>query len=169
MRNQKQKEQYCSLCGTSDRERFLIYGPPGANICESCAEICWDIIVRRRFDEANRPLVEPETLIPPNGPPPEAPIDPVPTIPFYEKTGFIYFVHAKLSNRVKIGWSANPDKRIADLLTASPEPLECLGKMPGRITDERALHQGFGADRVHREWFTASPQLLAYISKVAHK
>lgn len=161
--------RYCSFCGFSDRERYLINGPETVNICETCAELCWDIIERKRFDLA-RPPMQPEALLPPTSPPdleravPKSPAAIRPLEP--ERPGFVYFVHAKISKRIKIGWSADPDKRIGTFLTGCPEPLEYLGSIPGHISDERGWHDRFAADRAHREWFNATPELLAYIAEV---
>jgi hypothetical protein len=48
-------------------------------------------------------------------------------------TGFVYVIHAVGTNRVKIGYSTKPEKRLLHLRTGSPFELRLLGKWPGTV------------------------------------
>jgi hypothetical protein len=63
----------------------------------------------------------------------------------------IYFIKAK--NTVKIGYSANPEKRIKELQTGNPEKLELLLTIPGNRETEAAFHTYFDRARLEGEWF----------------
>ena len=77
--------------------------------------------------------------------------------------GWIYFVRATESGRIKIGFSFDPKRRLGDLSTASPEILELVGMMRGSIGDEFLLHAKFAKHRLHGEWFRPALDLLVYI------
>lgn len=66
---------------------------------------------------------------------------------------------------VKIGCSKHPGKRLADIATWSPIPLEILAMVPGTCADEQFLHGVFFSDHLHREWFRPSATLSAVIEK----
>lgn len=72
----------------------------------------------------------------------------------------IYFVREELSGRVKIGYAADPAKRVAELATGSPGPLVLMGTVPGERQEEATLHAHFAQWRRHREWFEGHRDLL---------
>lgn len=74
-------------------------------------------------------------------------------------TCFVYFVRCQ--DYVKIGWSRQPERRIAILQNAVPFQLEILGIHPGTATDEFLLHERFASLRVRQEWFVRSPEIEA--------
>jgi hypothetical protein len=74
---------------------------------------------------------------------------------------FVYFIRG--GEHIKIGWSKDPLKRLEQLRTGCPYPLEMLGCMAGEESDERALHEHFAHLRERGEWFKAEPWLLAHI------
>lgn len=76
----------------------------------------------------------------------------------------IYFILAPSAQRIKIGYSGNPNKRINQLLTSSPHELEVLLVIPGTRDEERSLHERFAHLRQHREWFTDCEELREYIN-----
>lgn len=76
----------------------------------------------------------------------------------------IYFIFAPTANRIKIGFSKHPEKRVNSIMTSSPFELELLGVINGTLEEEQALHQRFSHLRAHREWFEATPELRAYIA-----
>jgi len=80
--------------------------------------------------------------------------------------GKIYFIEAKEINRIKIGFSANPEDRLKSLQISSPVELTLLITIKGTQTNEQQLHRRFSKDRVHREWFEASKELMYYINDV---
>lgn len=67
---------------------------------------------------------------------------------------------------IKIGCSKLAEKRLRSLEIWSPAKLELICAVPGCHNDENILHQMFGVDRLHGEWFRASPALLDLIEYV---
>jgi DNA-binding transcriptional ArsR family regulator len=68
--------------------------------------------------------------------------------------GFVYVMGAdELGNRVKIGWSDAPERRLRQLQTGSAYRLKLLDTHPGPQDLENFLHEGFATRRVHGEWF----------------
>lgn len=63
----------------------------------------------------------------------------------------IYFI--KALNTVKIGYSANPEKRLKELQTGNSEKLELLLTIPGNKESEKAFHLYFDRARLNGEWF----------------
>jgi hypothetical protein len=78
--------------------------------------------------------------------------------------GAVYF--ARCGDRVKIGFSIDPQARLGILQSGNPEPLTLVGWMPGTQDSERNLHQQFSALHVRGEWFRAEPALLEFIASV---
>lgn len=83
--------------------------------------------------------------------------------------GAVYFVRAGDSNAVKIGWSTDVARRIAELQTANAAPLHLLATMAGTMVTERSLHSRFAHARTREdggEWFDlrAAPDLLVTIN-----
>lgn len=65
--------------------------------------------------------------------------------------GKIYFVSAP--GRIKIGYTAQPDKRLASLQHVDMERLTTIGVAPGTMRIERKLHEMVGNFRIRGEWF----------------
>lgn len=76
----------------------------------------------------------------------------------------VYF--ARAGDRIKVGWSKNVATRIAQLQTGNPDPIQLLATTPGGRSLEREVHSRFADARVTGEWFSATPELLAYIADV---
>lgn len=74
--------------------------------------------------------------------------------------GFVYFI--RFSDRIKIGWSGDPQRRIRDL----PHD-EILAIIPGTIADERQYHFRFHYLRVYGEWFKAEQDLVDFVATLA--
>jgi hypothetical protein len=72
-------------------------------------------------------------------------------------TNFVYVIHAVGTNRVKIGFSDNPHRRLNDLQTGSPFPLTLVGLREGTMKTERAIHEYFEDRRIQGEWFEVEP------------
>jgi Meiotically up-regulated gene 113 len=81
-------------------------------------------------------------------------------------TGLIYFI-ATSAGHIKIGYSANPDRRLKSLQTASSVPLRLIGTLPGTLKDEEALHARFAKYRVRGEWFTLTGALRSFIERLS--
>lgn len=79
-------------------------------------------------------------------------------------TYFVYFVQAVMDDGpIKIGRALDPHKRLAELGTMSPAPLEPLGLItPGGLT-EAEVHQRFADLRLHGEWFRPAGILYEFI------
>lgn len=146
----------CSFCGMTEKETGPTIAGPNVFICEGCNRIVTEAFESRR-------LCGPPTRPSYYAPAPER-ISRAPHPPTeWDVKGSIYFVLAPSSNRIKIGFSVNPAKRIEAILTGCPERLAVLGVIPGTIPEEHALHHRFAPARVHREWFNATPELRSYI------
>lgn len=76
----------------------------------------------------------------------------------------VYFADA--GGQIKIGWSKRVSARLAQLQTGSAIPIKLIGTMPGGLTVERRVHERFAHLRLSGEWFTAAPELLAYVAEV---
>lgn len=74
----------------------------------------------------------------------------------------IYFIQSS-DNFIKIGYSANPAKRLASLQTSAAEPLILLGTVTGGRDKEEVLHDRFSHLRISGEWFRPDQELLDYI------
>lgn len=77
--------------------------------------------------------------------------------------GFVYFLEAVGLQRIKIGYSKDPEARLKSLQTGSPVPLVEIGRIPGDQQSETDLHQQFDHLRLDGEWFHAVKQLRDYI------
>jgi len=79
------------------------------------------------------------------------------TIPTGES---VYFIGVVGRNRVKIGISNNPKRRLAELQHArGDDTLVLLGVLPGGRSLEFRLHRLFDDDRLGGEWFRCSRRM----------
>ena len=76
-------------------------------------------------------------------------------------SGFVYFVRCQ--DRVKIGYSEDPVKRLSKINTDAPYPCDLVGYVSVDDFPERELHERFAGLRVHGEWFAPSPDLEAFV------
>lgn len=72
--------------------------------------------------------------------------------------GLVYVIHATGTNRVKIGFSFDPAKRLAELQTGSPFPLTLIGTCEGSFSLECRMHERLKDYRRTGEWFEFGPQ-----------
>lgn len=70
----------------------------------------------------------------------------------------VYF--AERGGLIKIGYSGTPSVRVAALHA------RLLASMPGDYAVERQTHARFAPFRIDGEWFSAAPELLAYIASL---
>lgn len=77
--------------------------------------------------------------------------------------GFVYFIVARDSRRIKIGFSVDPEARLRELATGAAEPLKLLAIAPGSKAIETRLHARFRESHSHLEWFNATPDLSAFV------
>lgn len=84
-----------------------------------------------------------------------------------ELLGYVYFIQAGgPGGAIKIGWSSDVSRRLAELQTANAEPLVLLTTTPGTQLTERAFHTRFGAARMTAEWFRPCPELTNTIDEI---
>jgi hypothetical protein len=81
---------------------------------------------------------------------------------------WVYFMRGLRNNRIKIGYSARPKRRMHELSCRLGEPIETLFLLPGTLQDEREFHKRF-VDytdmRIGREWFRNEGYLKSFIEK----
>jgi len=78
---------------------------------------------------------------------------------------FLYFIEAVNTGFVKIGRSADPERRLAQLATGSPHDLVILGKISGGSSVEAELHRRFKDIHERREWFKVSTELRTFVKE----
>lgn len=83
--------------------------------------------------------------------------------------GFVYLVEAVDLGRVRIGWTANPDRRPAELVRHSPSPLNLLALLPGSRMDEAHLQYMLSAVRLHDDWFQLTDQARTLIEQLRQR
>lgn len=77
---------------------------------------------------------------------------------------YVYFIRpVGMDGPIKIGFSIKPISRLQSSSTWSAFPLEMIGYVPGTSDDESFLHRCFACCHYHREWFHATPELLAAV------
>lgn len=75
---------------------------------------------------------------------------------------YVYFIKPiGMCGPIKIGCSHLPQSRLKSLSAWSPFPLEVVVTTPGDSSLENELHRTFSKFHTHREWFHATPELLA--------
>ena len=77
----------------------------------------------------------------------------------------VYFVQAE-AGAIKIGNTKYLDWRMDGLQGQSPVALTLLATMPGTRSDEFRLHAKFAEHRLHGEWFSPHPDILAEIERL---
>lgn len=80
----------------------------------------------------------------------------------------VYFVQS-MTGEIKIGMATNIKSRLKSLQTANPSKLVLLAHVHGGPPQERAYHRQFAAHRLHGEWFSPHPDILAEIARLARK
>ena len=76
----------------------------------------------------------------------------------------VYFLRpVGMKGPIKIGCSCEPEKRLRSVEIWSPQLLEIIATAPGDHDHENVLHQMFGDDRLHGEWFHPSERLTSVI------
>ena len=81
----------------------------------------------------------------------------------------IYFIQAGNDGPIKIGKAQSPEARRRELQTGNHEKLNLIKEIPGDADRENSIHKDLGSYRYRdrSEWFRATPEVLAYIDKVA--
>jgi len=81
-----------------------------------------------------------------------------------DDVGFVYF--AQSGDFIKIGWSRDPKRRVAQLGTACPLPIALRLIVSGSKEDERHFHALFVHLRERGEWFRADPIILGHAERI---
>jgi len=81
--------------------------------------------------------------------------------------GEVYFLAC--GDFVKIGYSTDIAGRTEALQPGAPQKLELIGRMPGSIQTERALHKKFKHLREHGEWFSLTDDIWKFLKAVRNK
>ncbi len=80
------------------------------------------------------------------------------------RDGVLYFVSKRGCNEypIKIGFCASKlDRRVIDLQTGNPEPLEILVQCPATFGNEQVVHMRLADARIVGEWFRRDADVLA--------
>ncbi len=78
--------------------------------------------------------------------------------------GFVYFVSAGHGGPIKIGFSTNVVRRMAELQTANAHRLVLLGTVEGTMDTEAEFHVRFAHLRMEAEWFEHSFEILGVLA-----
>jgi hypothetical protein len=76
------------------------------------------------------------------------------------KQSYIYIVHCKDLNTIKIGYSDNPFARLAQLQVGNSSELSILSIFKGGREEEEILHKKFASSKVRGEWFILDKYLI---------
>ena len=76
---------------------------------------------------------------------------------------FVYFIREQ--NKIKIGLSSDPEKRLKTFQTGTPNKLFLMHTIPGNRELEQYLHHLFQGYHLHNEWFSYTGSLREFINK----
>lgn len=79
----------------------------------------------------------------------------MPRAPVYLRgiMGHVYLAEALEIGRIKVGWSKNPNKRVANISSESPVKVRLIAFKDGTIKDEGRVHLRLKEWRLKGEWF----------------
>ncbi len=75
----------------------------------------------------------------------------------------VYFLHAEHTNLVKIGWTADLNRRLDQLQTGCPHKLRLLGVHIGPRKVEMVYHRDFAVYRQQGEWFLLTREMRRFV------
>lgn len=79
----------------------------------------------------------------------------------------VYFIQAECCGSIKIGWANNAGRRLRELQRFSACRLKTLAIRRAPISTEHDYHVLFAAHRLHGEWFSPHPDILAEAAEIA--
>jgi len=83
------------------------------------------------------------------------------------KAGYVYFIANPETNKIKIGFSDDPERRLAEGKTWCPKAkLLKVVRVPDMSAAEFYYHARFKQDHFDGEWFLPSSSLLEFVSSV---
>lgn len=77
----------------------------------------------------------------------------------------VYFI--KCADKVKIGVSKKPYKRLASLQSGNPFPMDMIAIMPGSSATEHELHSVFHEYHHRNEWYDFEGELKEFAEMIA--
>lgn len=77
----------------------------------------------------------------------------------------VYFILARLTNRIKIGVASNVDGRYNYLRRDNADDLQLLGSIHGGESLEEEIHAQIESYRAHNEWFEASQEVRMLVDR----
>lgn len=87
---------------------------------------------------------------------------------YQPRQGTIYFIRREDGEGpVKIGFSSKPWVRLESIDVCSPHPLTITAAIEGPSRLELRFHNLFRDSHIRREWFEATPELLAVMQQVS--
>jgi hypothetical protein len=86
---------------------------------------------------------------------------------YIPKAGFVYFISNPETGKIKIGFSDDPERRLADGRTWCPRVV-LLKTIPSKdmAADESYYHSKFNQAHFDGEWFLPEKELLEFISLI---
>lgn len=76
--------------------------------------------------------------------------------------GFLYAIGGE-SGQVKVGWSADPFRRLSKIRSDCPAHVSLLGLIPATRSQEQELHALLAPWRIRREWYRAEGGVAALV------
>lgn len=76
---------------------------------------------------------------------------------------YVYAIQSPYPRLIKIGFSKNPEVRLAELQIGSPRKLRLLDQWAGTADHEREIHRRLSQFRQHGEWFKVSAERAAEV------
>lgn len=86
----------------------------------------------------------------------------------HERLGSVYFILDAENDRVKIGHSRDPWRRLKTLQTGSSSKLSLIGVIAGTPAIEKKLHFDQREVSVHLEWFSDGAAALVWLNKLTN-
>jgi hypothetical protein len=80
-------------------------------------------------------------------------------------TGFVYAIGD--SERVKIGWSSDPMRRLDKIRSDCPDVAHLLGLVPATREQEAEAHKLLAPWHIQREWFRHEGAVTAFVEMLA--
>ena len=77
---------------------------------------------------------------------------------------YVYLMHSVKDNLYKIGFSANPIKRLKTLQTGNGNEIKLIGLLRGGVIQEKAIHEYFKDLKIKNEWFKADERILDFFN-----
>ena len=84
----------------------------------------------------------------------------------HRRPGLVYFVSYGEEGPIKIGFSSRFEDRLAGLQTCCPHELKVIATVDAGMGLEKELQKKFSEHRLHGEWFTPHPDILAEIARL---